>query len=180
MRRIQGVNVEIRAVGLPRPAEPALGAALAGITAIDGAATDRAIATLRAAGARKGLVNLGGDLVAAFGEPLVVAVPDPRDVALPRWASFRLQEAALGRASGAEGATGTLAVTAVARSAAEAGALAAEALPLAPGEALALLLERGAAGLVQVREGDERVIVTTPGFGAAHDLQAEAGVQVRP
>jgi hypothetical protein len=178
MRRIEGVNVEIRAIGLPRPAEPAISAAFASVTRIDGAAADRAVAALRAAGARKGLVNLGGDHLAVFGEPVVVAVPDPADVTQPRWASFSLHEAALGRASHADGAA-VLAVTAVAKSGSEADALAAAALPLTPAEAVALL-GRGASGFVQVREGDERVILTTPGFGAAYDLRAEAGVAVRP
>ena len=95
MRTISGVNVEIRAVGLARPYEPALDAAFATVSQLDGPAADRALAALRSAGARKGLVNLGGAHVAVFGEPLVVAVPDPVDVTRPRWASFSLQERAL-------------------------------------------------------------------------------------
>lgn len=182
MRRVQGVPVEIRAIGIPRPAEPALNAAFAAVTAIDGPAADRAVSVLRAAGARKALVNLGGDHVAVFGEPLVVAVPDPADVTQPRWGSFKL-EAALARASRAgrgDGAAETLAVTVVAKSAGDAAAIAAAALSLTPDEALALLAQRGVAGFVQTRDGTNRVMVTTSGFGAAHDLQAEAGVLVRP
>ena len=182
MRRVEGMNVEIRAIGIPRPAEPALNAAFAAVTRIDGAAADGAVAVLRAAGARKGLVNLGGSHVTVFGEPLVVAVPDPTDVTQARWASFKL-EAALARATRAgrgDGAAETLAVTAVSRSASEAAAVAAAALPLKPADAVALLAQRGAAGFVQTREGSIRVIVTTSGFGASHDLRAEAGVQVRP
>ena len=177
MRTIQGVNVEIRAVGLPRPTEPALNAAFAAVTQLDGAAVDRAVAALRAAGARKGLVNLGGDHLAVFGEPLVVAVPDPADVTQPRWASFSLVDAAASRAS-ARGPV--LAVTVVAGSANDASALAAAALALPPDQALGLLGRRGAAGFVLMREGSGRIIATTPGFASARDLRPEEGVVVRP
>lgn len=180
MRRIEGVNAEIRAVGLPRPPEPALAAAFAQVTRVDGASADRAVAALRSAGARKGLVNLGGGHLAVFGEPVVVAVPDPVDASAPRWASFTLHEAALGRASGALGAADVLAVSVVAKSGREADALAAQSQALPPAEALALIGRRGAAGFLQVREGDKRVIVTTSGFGATYDLRPEAGVQLRP
>lgn len=180
MRRIEGVNVEIRAIGLPRPPEGALNAAFATVKRIDGEAADRAAATLRAAGARKGLVNLGGDRLVVFGEPLVVAVPDPGDPTQPRWASFTLREAALARASRTDGGAEILAVTAVAKSVSEADALAAAALPLTPAAAVALFGRRGAAGFLLTRVGTGRVIVTTPGFAAAHDLIAEPGVEVRP
>jgi hypothetical protein len=178
MRRIEGVNVELRAVGLPRPHETVLDAAFAAVTRIDGAAVDRAAATLRAAGARKGLVNLGGDRLAVFGEPLVVAVPDPADPIRPRWASFTLADASLARASRAEGLV--LAVTVVARTAGEAETLAVSALPLSAADALALLQRRGAAGFVQAREDSRRVIAATPGFAAAHDLRPEEDVRVQP
>ncbi len=175
MRTIDGVNVEIRAVGLARPYEPALNAAFATVPRIDGPAADRAVAALRSAGARKGLVNLGGAHVAVFGEPLVVAVHDPFDVTRPRWASFSLDERALSRV-----AVGEQAVTVVARSAVEAEAVARAAAALPPAAAMALLAERGAAGFVQAREGSARLITTTAGFGAAHDLRPEDGVAVRP
>lgn len=175
MRRVSGVNVEIRAVGLARPYEPALNAAFATVTQVDGAAADRAAAALRAAGARKGLVNLGGAHVSVFGEPLVVAVPDPVDVTRPRWASFSLEERALGRV-----AAGEQAVTVVSTSAAEADALARSAAALPPAAAMALLTERGAAGFVQAHDGEARLITTTAGFASAHDLRAETGVAVRP
>jgi hypothetical protein len=178
MRRIEGVNVEIRAVGLPRPPEAALNAAFANVTRIDGASVERAVAALRAAGARKGLVNLGGDHLAVFGEPLVVAVPDPGDPTQPRWASYSLVDRAASRARGASGPV--LAVTAVAPSAAEAAALADAARPLPPREALELLVRRHAAGFVLTREGEGRFIVTTPGFASVHDLRPEEGVVVRP
>ncbi len=175
MRTISGVNVEIRAVGLARPYEPALDAAFATVSQLDGPAADRALAALRSAGARKGLVNLGGAHVAVFGEPLVVAVPDPVDVTRPRWASFSLQERALSRV-----ATAGQAVTVVSRSATEADALARSAAALPPPAALALLAERGASGFVQAREGTARLITTTAGFAAGHDLRPEEGVLVRP
>jgi hypothetical protein len=177
MRRIDGVNTEIRAIGLPRPPEPALTAAFAAVTRLDGASADRAAASLRDAGASKGLVNLGGDHLVVFGEPVVVAVPDPADVTAPRWASFSLADGALALRGGAGGPA---AVTVVARTAAEAEAVAAAALPLPPDEALALLARRGAAGLVQTRDGARRIVLATPGFAAARDLRPEAGVELRP
>lgn len=180
MRRIAGANVEIRAIGLARPPEAGLNAAFASVARIDGASVDGALAVLRQAGARKGLVNLGGDHLAVFGEPLVVAVPDPADVTRPRWASFTLSEAALGRATArGEGAV-TLSVTVVAPSGREADAIAAESLPLPPANALARLSARGASGFVLTREGAVRRILATPGFAAAHDLRGEEGVEVRP
>jgi hypothetical protein len=177
MRRVQGVNLEIRAIGLPRPPEAALEAAFAGVTQMDGASVDRAVAVLRAAGAGKGLVNLGGDRVAVFGEPLVVAVPDPADATRPRWASLSLSGAALVRA---RGDVPGRAVTVVGPSAASAEALARSALSLPPDQAVELLASRGASGFVQTLDGAQRSIVTTSGFAAAHDLRAEAGVEVRP
>jgi hypothetical protein len=177
MRRIEGVNAEIRAIGLPRPPEPALGAAFAAVTRLDGASADRAAVSLRAAGARKGLVNLGGNHLVVFGEPVVVAVPDPADVSTPRWASFSLTDGALARRR-AEG--GAAALTVVAGTAAEAEDVAAAAVSLAPDDAMALLARRGAAGVLQTREGARRVVRATPGFAAARDLRAEEGVELRP
>jgi hypothetical protein len=180
MRRIEGANVEIRAIGLARPPEAALNAAFASVSRIDGGSVDRAVAVLRQAGSTKGLVNLGGDHLAVFGEPLVVAVPDPTDVTRPRWASFTLSESALARATASADGPGTLSVTVVAGSGREADAIAAEALPLAPGEAVARLSARGASGFVLTRDAAARRILATPGFAAAHDLRGEAGVEVRP
>jgi len=178
MRRIQGANVEVRAIGLRRPPEPALNAAFAAVRRVDGESADRAAAALRAAGARKGLVNLGGDHLAVFGEPLVLAVPDPADVARPRWASFSVTDAAVSRATRRQGPV--LAVTVVAKSASEAAALASAALALPPDEAVALVTARGASGFVLTRGGTARSILTTPGFRATHDLRPEEGVVVRP
>jgi hypothetical protein len=104
-------------------------------------------------------------------------VPDPADVTQPRWASFTLSESALGRAT-ARGPV--LAATVVAHSAAEADATADAALLLPPADALALMVRRGASGFVQTRDGDVRLITTTTGFAAAHDLRPEEGVVVRP
>jgi thiamine biosynthesis lipoprotein ApbE len=177
MRRIDGVNAEIRAIGLTHPHEPALGAAFAAVTRLDGASADRAAASLRSAGARKGLVNLGGDHLVVFGEPLVVAVPDPGDVTAPRWASFSLADGALARRGSPGGAA---AVTVVAGTAAEAADVAAAAVALTPDEALALVARRGAAGVLQTHEGERHVLRATPGFAAARDLRAEAGVELRP
>lgn len=179
MRRIEGANVEMRAIGLPPPPEAALNAAFAAVTALDGAATDRAVAVLRAAGARKALVNLGGDHLAVFGEPLVVAVPDPDDLTRPRWASFSLRDGALSReARAGEGAI--LSITVVTARAAHADDVVAAARALPPDEAVALIHRRGTAGFVLTREGAERWITTTPGFAATHELRTEEGVRVRP
>jgi hypothetical protein len=177
MRRIDGVNAEIRAIGLARPYEPALNAAFAAVSQIDGPSADRAVGALRAAGARKGLVNLGGAQLVVFGEPVVTAVPDPADLTAPRWATFSLTDLALARRAPKGGAA---AVTVVAATAAQAEEVAAAAQALAPEEALALLVRRGAAGLVQSTEGSRRVLRATPGFAAARDLRPEAGVELRP
>lgn len=177
--RVRGVPVEVRAVGLPRPTEPRLDAVLAGIDRIDGDALDRAVAALRAAGARKALVNLGGGRLAAFGEPLVVAVRDPQDATRPRWASFTLTDASACTVDGTPGA-GVLSATVVAASARTADALAAEVLALPPAQAASLLAQRGAAGFVLTREDGRAVVTASPGFASAHDLRGEEGVLVRP
>jgi hypothetical protein len=112
-----------------------------------------------------------------FGEPVVVAVPDPADLTAPRWASFSLTDGALARRTAPGGAA---AVTVVAGTAAEAEGVAAAAVSLAPDEAMALLARRGAAGVLQTHEGERHVLRATPGFAAARELRAEAGVELRP
>ena len=107
----------------------------------------------------------------------MVAVPDPSDVTRPRWASFSLREGALGRATGSGP---VLAVTVVGKTAAAADEVVAAALPLASPDALALMVQRGATGFVQTRDGAGRFVTTTPGFAAARDLRPEEGVVVRP
>lgn len=177
MRRIEGVNVEIRAIGLPRPPEAALNAAFAQIARIDGDSLDRAVGALHSASARKGLVNLGGDHMAVFGEPLVVAVPDPVDATRPRWASFTLTDAALGRSVRRDlGRSATV----IARTGAEASSWAQAVSGLDPPAAVARIAASGNSGFVLATEGTRRVVHATSGFAAAHDLRGEEGVEVRP
>lgn len=182
-RRVAGATAEIRAIGLARPVEAALNGAFATLEPGDAAGVDRAVALLRAAGARKGLVNMGGRRLAVFGEPLTVAVRDPRLADGPRWATVTLQDAALATAdpgrAGPPRDDRLLSVTVVAKDAASAQALAAAAAELSPEEASARLARDGA-GFVLTREGTVRVIAATPGFAEAHALAPEAGVVLRP
>jgi thiamine biosynthesis lipoprotein ApbE len=180
---VAGIGTEIRAIGLGRPVEVRLEAAFAALEPGDGAGVARAVAVLRSGGARKGLVNMGGRRLAVFGEPLTVAVRDPRDAKGPRWATLTLHDAALATVdpSGTGPRTGTavLSVTVVAAGAAEAEALASAAAVLEPAEALARLARDGG-GFVLTREGATRVIAATPGFAVAHALAPEEGVVLRP
>jgi thiamine biosynthesis lipoprotein ApbE len=168
---------------LRRPVEAALNAAFATLEPGDGAGVDRSVALLRGAGARKGLVNVGGRRLAVFGEPLTVAVRDPRLADGPRWATVTLQDAALATVdpgvAGAPRDDRVLSVTVVAKDAATAHALAASAAELSPEEALARLARDGA-GFVLTREGGTRVIAATPRFAATWQLAPEAGVVLRP
>jgi len=126
---------------------------------------------------------MGGRRLAVFGEPLTVAVRDPRDAKGPRWATLTLNDAALATVdpSGTGPRTGTavLSVTVVASGAAEAEALAGASAELPPAEALARIAKDGG-GFVLTREGVTRVIAATPGFAAAHALAVEEGVVLRP
>jgi thiamine biosynthesis lipoprotein ApbE len=126
---------------------------------------------------------MGGRRLAVFGEPLTIAVRDPRLADGPRWATVTLQDAALATVdpgvAGAPRDDRVLSVTVVAKDAASAQALAAAAAELSPEGALARLAREGA-GFVLTREGDTRVIAATPGFAAAHALAPETGVVLRP
>jgi hypothetical protein len=182
VRRVAGLGAEIRAIGLGRPVEARLQAAFAALEPGDGAGVARALAVLRAGGARKGLVNLGGRRLAVFGEPLTVAVRDPRDAKGPRWATLTLQDTALATVdpsdTGPRTGTSVLSLTVVGPDPAAAEALASEAAALQPEEALARLAE-GGAGFVLTREGATRVIAATSGFAAAYALTPEDGVVLR-
>jgi thiamine biosynthesis lipoprotein len=154
----------------------------------DGA--DRALAALRRAGATSGLVDLGGSTLAAFGAPVAVDLRDPTGEGRP-WGSFVLADAALGTSGGDQQpghivdprtgtpARGVLQATVVAETAREADALSTAMFVLGTDDGLALVTRRGAAGLVLTRDGDARVIHTTPGFAAAHGLVPAPGVAVR-
>lgn len=182
-RRVAGLTAEIRAIGLSAPAEGGMNAAFAALEPGDAAGVDRAVAVLRRAGARKGLVNVGGRRLAVFGEPLTVAVRDPRLADGPRWATVTVAEAALatvdpGRA-GPPRDDRLLSVSVIAKDAASAQALAQAAGELPPEAALALIARDGT-GFVLTREGDTRVVTATAGFAQAHALAPEAGVVLRP
>jgi FAD:protein FMN transferase len=157
-----------------------------------GYAVDLALEALRSAGARGGLVDLGGSSLGVFGTSTVVAVRDPERPAASPWATFELREAALGTSGGDQRgehifdprtglpARKVLAATVVARSAMEADALSTAVYVLGADEGLALLARRGAAGLVLSREEGRAVIHASPGFAAAHALRPAEGVAVRP
>ena len=156
-----------------------------------GYAADLALRALRDAGAESGLVDLGGSSLGVFGTPLTVDVRDPESTAAPPWASFRVLEAAVSSSGGdqrpghildprsGEPARRVLAATVVAHTGIEADALSTAVYVLGAEEGLRLLERRRAQGLVLLREGGKRVIVTTPGFAAANGLSIAPGVQVR-
>ena len=169
--------------------EPGTGLDFSGIA--KGYGVDLAVAELRRAGARKALVNLGGNSLAVFGEPLTVAVRDPEAAEGGRWGSFTLSEAALGTAGGerragrildprtALPAGEVLAATVVAPTAMEADALDTALYVLGAQQGLALLARRGVAGFVLRREDGRKVVRTTPGFARRYSLEAAPGVEVR-
>jgi thiamine biosynthesis lipoprotein len=154
-----------------------------------GYGADLALAALRSAGAASGLVDLGGSSLAVFGEPLRLGVRDPAREEAP-WAELVVEDAAVSTSGGDERsghivdprtgmpARGVLQVTVVAATALEADALSTAAFVLGREEGLALLVRRGAAGLVLEVEGGRRRIRTTPGFSAAYRLRARAGIEV--
>jgi thiamine biosynthesis lipoprotein len=157
-----------------------------------GYAVDLALDALRGAGARRGLVDLGGSSVGVFGAPATMDVRDPERPEAPPWATFTLDGAALSSSGGDQRpghildprtglpARKVLAATVVAASAMEADALSTAVFVLGPDEGLALLTRRGAAGLVLLRDQGHAVIRATPGFAQAHDLRAADGVTVQP
>jgi thiamine biosynthesis lipoprotein len=157
-----------------------------------GYAVDRALAALREAGARAGLVDLGGSSLGVFGAPTTVAVRDPESPDGPPWATFTLDGGALASSGGDQRpghildprtglpARKVLATTVVARSAMEADALSTAVFVLGAEEGQPLLARRGAAGLVLSREQGRPVIRASPGFAEAHGLRAAEGVTVRP
>ena len=157
-----------------------------------GYAVDLALVALRKAGARGGLVDLGGSSLGVFGTPTTVAVRDPERTDAPPWATFTLEGAALASSGGDQRpghifdprtglpARKVLATTVVARSAMEADALSTAVFVLGAEEGQALLVRRGAGGLVLSREQGRAVIRASPGFAQAHHLRVAAGVAVDP
>lgn len=154
-----------------------------------GYAADRALAALREAGARAGLVDLGSSSLGGFGGvelALDVSAPDGSGAA---WASFRVVDAAVS-SSGGRGrgshiidprsgapAVAVLGATVVARSGIEADALSTAVYVLGAEEGLALLQRRGADGLVLLRDPAGRpAIRATPGFASRYRLESGPGV----
>ena len=156
-----------------------------------GYAADLALRALRDAGARSGLVDLGGSSVGVFGTPLTLDVRDPESTEAPPWASFRVLEAAVASSGGdqhpghildprtGEPARRVLAATVVAPTGVLADALSTAVYVLGTEEGLRLLERLHVQGLVLVREAGQRVIVTTPGFATANGLALAPGVRVR-
>ena len=156
-----------------------------------GYAVDLAVGALRDAGARAGLVDLGGSSQAVFGRAATIAVRDPERPDAAPWAEFTIENQALASSGGDQRpghildprtglpARKVLAATVVAKTAMEADALSTAVFVLGAEEGLALLAARTAAGLVLTREDGRPVIRTTPGFAEASGLRAAPGVTVR-
>ena len=155
-----------------------------------GDAADEALAALRRAGARSGLVDLGGSSLAAFGEPLFVELRDPAGRGRP-WAAFRAAEASVSSSGddqkpghildprSGRPASAVLQATVVASKGIEADALSTALFVLGAEAGLALVARRGAHGLVLLEVAGRRVVRTTPGFAARFALRAAPGVEVR-
>ena len=169
---------------------PGSGLDLGGIA--KGYAADLALRALRRAGARSGLVDLGGSSLGSFGLPLEVALRDPEAPAGEPWGSFQAGGASVSSSGGeerpghildprsGEPAVAALAATVVARTGIEADALSTAACVLGAERGLALLVRRGAAGLVLVREQGLPGVRTTPGFAARYGLELRPGVRALP
>lgn len=155
-----------------------------------GYAADRALQALRAAGATTGLVDIGGSSLGVFGEPLVLELRDPTGRGAP-WGAFVVEETSVSTSGGdqrpghildprtGEPARSVLAATVVAASGMEADALSTAVFVMGAEEGLALLVRRGAAGLVLVEEEGRRTLRTTPAFAERFALKASPGVAVR-
>jgi FAD:protein FMN transferase len=167
--------------------EPGSGVDLGGIA--KGFAADLALAALRRAGARSGLVDLGGSSLGVFGEPLEVVLRDPEDAARPAWGSFRVSEACVSSSGGDQRAghildprsgapaSGVLGVTVVAGTGIEADALSTAVFVMGAEPGLRLLRERGAAGVVLAREAGRPALRSTPGFTTRHGLRLRPGIR---
>jgi thiamine biosynthesis lipoprotein len=157
-----------------------------------GYAADLALAALVTKGARTAFVDLGGSSRAVHGEKVRVEARDPENRKLAPWATFEMESGGMGTVggdgrpahvldprNGLPAETGVLAATVLARTAAEADALDTAVFVLGPTRGLELLARWGAEGLVLSREAGRATVWTTPGFAAAHGLQARPDVTVR-
>lgn len=157
-----------------------------------GYAVDLALEALRSSGARRGLVDLGGSSLGAFGQSVDVEVRDPVAARAAPWASFRVADGVIGTSGGDERpghildprtglpALRVLSATVVASSAMEADALSTSVYVLGADAGLALLDRRGAAGIVLLREGKRSILRATPGFASTYSLRVAPGIEVRP
>jgi thiamine biosynthesis lipoprotein len=155
-----------------------------------GHAADRALESLRRAGASSGLVDLGTSSVALFGdEDVGFEIRNPKGGPSP--ASFRLRRGALGSSSEdqqgshivdprkGEAPSLLLAATVVAETAAEADALSTAVFVLGETAGLALLKARGAEGVVLLEENERLLLASTPGFAGRYALEVAEGVVSR-
>jgi FAD:protein FMN transferase len=158
-----------------------------------GYGADLALGALVAKGARTAFVDLGGSSRAVHGETVKVEARDPEDRKRAPWVTFEMESGGLGTTAGGDGRpahildprnglpaeTGVLAATVLARTAAEADALDTAVFVLGPVRGLELLARWGAEGIVLSRDSGRPTVWTTPGFAAAHRLQARPDVTVR-
>ncbi len=153
-----------------------------------GYAVDQALAELRKAGARAGLVDLGGSSIGTFGAELEMAIRNPEDPEGEPWATFVLQEGAVSTSAldqhgahildprtGAP-ASGVLATTVLAGTGIEADALSTAVFVLGPEAGLALAAERGASAVVLTREEGRAMLYSTAGFAERFRLRLAPGV----
>jgi thiamine biosynthesis lipoprotein len=154
-----------------------------------GYAADLALEALRKAGATRGLVDLGQSSIGVFGEELAIEARDPQRRGAPPWASFRVRDGAVATSGGDQRpghildpktgrpSRGVLAATVVARTGIEADALSTAVYVMGARAGLRLLEQRGAGGFVLERQGGQRTLRTTRGFGRRYRLLTTAGVR---
>ncbi len=159
-----------------------------------GYAVDQALAALRSAGAKAGVVSLGESSVGLFGTSLDLEVRDPElvpDEPGKPWAVFRVRSGGVSTSGSdqrglhildprsGEYAGGVLSVTVVAGTGVEADALSTAAFVLGAGPGLRLIEQRGAAGFVLLRESGASVLRATRGFADEYALKLAKGVSLR-
>lgn len=156
-----------------------------------GLAVDLALGALRAAGARRALVDLGSSSQGVWGDALTLSIADPQQADAPAWGHFTLRDAHVSSSSVAQRGehildprTGSparraLGATVVASNGAEADALSTAVFVLGPEAGLALLTQRGAAGFVLTRERGRPSLYATPGFVETFGLETPPWVRVR-
>lgn len=169
--------------------EPGTALDLGGIA--KGHAADLALQSLRRAGARRALVDLGTSSQCVFGDALTLDVAHPVEAELPPWARFTVRDTCVASSGTAQRgahifdprsgrpAEGVLAATVVAAAGAEADALSTALFVLGPEQGLSLLARRDAHGFVLLRRRGRSLIVTTVGFAERYALEAEDWVQLR-